>query len=221
MDADPMRRGPGRMIALVVVVLAVAACSSDVGESTTTSIVSTTTVADETTTTPATSTTALAVDKTAVVQEYLDRRSDGRVVESLELATTEISEEKSFRQQGLAAWNFRSEPAEPCTESSPGRFLCPMHEYTDFHIVAGLSPWTNMMVVEVNDEGIITAAHNNLTEWSRIQDFNQEFQTWLESAHPDEAAQMNGAVMNRSFTETDAVIALRHVEEYVASQSEG
>jgi hypothetical protein len=203
--------------AVIALALAVAGCSSDVVESTTT----TTLAASATTTTLAASATTSTVDKSSVVQEYLDRRSDGRIVESLQLTTPEVSEEYLVRQKGLAAWNFWSEQVTPCRESPPGTFTCVMSGYTDFHTIGGMGPWTNRTVVKVNDEGIIYSVSNDLLEWTEVSRFNGEFQTWLESAHPEEAARMSGTVMTSSFTEDDALIALRFVEEFVASQSEG
>jgi hypothetical protein len=171
--------------------------------------------------TPVTTSTTQSVDKESIVQEFVDRRSDGRIVESLALATSDVSETYIERIKGLAAWNFRSEQAGPCKETSVNMFHCPMLEYTDFHIAAGMSPWTNNMLVTVNDEGVITDTNHRLVEFHEVRVFNAEFQRWLEATHPAEADSMNGAVMTLSFTEDDALIALRFVDEFVVFQSEG
>lgn len=200
--------------------LVVAACSGSGEATTTTGLAEDTTVAPPPPTTAEVATT-LAFDGQSVVQEYLDRRSDGRIVESLELATLEVSETYTERQKGLAAWNFRSEQAGPCVEAPPGTFTCPMLEYTDFHTIAGISPWTNNTVVKVNDEGMIYEVLNRLVEWPEVRRFNEQFQEWLTSAHPEEAAKMTGPVMTLSFTEDDALIALQYVDQFVDSQSDG
>ncbi len=210
---------------MAAMVLVVAACAGDSSADTTASLPPASTIGQTTTIeTPDTTTTvpsSTTTDKSSVVQEFVDRRSDGRIVESMELTTTGVSETFIERIKGLAAWNFRSEQAGPCEESPEGTFHCPMLEYTDFHTIAGISPWTNEMVVTVNDEGIITATSHNLVELAEIRRFNSDFQLWLRSAHPEEADRMNGTVMTLLFTEDDALTALEFVEEFVAFQSEG
>lgn len=157
------------------------------------------------------------VEGSLVVEEFVDRRNDGRIVASLELATKDVADRFRDRIEGLAAWNFRSDVAEPCEERFPGTFSCLMSEYTDFHTVAGLSPWLDRMTVTVNDDGVISDLSFIIISFGvNIAPFNDEFSEWLAQAHPEEAAKMNGVVMTRVFTAADALIATRFVEEFVA-----
>ena len=96
-----------------------------------------------------------------------------------------------------------------------------MLEYSDFHAVGGLSPWTDQMTVTIDEAGLVSNATHNIVNFeATVELFNRRFSTWLAVAHPDAEEKMNGAVMTRSFTAEDALIALQYVEEFVAQSGE-
>jgi hypothetical protein len=192
------------VVATLAVVLAAAGCSGTATETTASS-----TVVDQS--------SGSNVDKLSILAEYVARRSDGRVIESLELAAPDVADLYQQRIGGLAAWNFRSEQVGSCTESPAGTYSCEMLEYTDFHASSGLSPWTDQMTVTIGDDGVITdISHRIVGFGSGVDLFNKSLSTWLATAHPEAAERMNGEVMTLSFTADNALIALEFVQEFVA-----
>jgi hypothetical protein len=75
--------------------------------------------------------------------------------------------------------------------------------------------------IAINEAGLVSnATHSIVNFGATVELFNRRFSTWLAVAHPDAEEKMNGAVMTRSFTAEDALIALRYVEEFVAQSGE-
>jgi len=209
---------------IAVMILIAAACGSSGGDT------STTTTAAQTTTTsvaatPASPTTTVEEPDTtvgsppAVVEEFIELRTSGQAVASLDLATADVADDQDFAG-GLEVWNLSGELTEPCKETFSG-FRCVLSEQNDFHAAGGLGPWTAPLTLTVNEAGLISAINASIVEWrSTISPFNARFMAWFGLAHPEVAAQMSGAPMSDTFNPEDARLALEYVDEFVAQSDD-
>ena len=157
----------------------------------------------------------------AVVDEFIERRARGRLVEALELMTPDAAEANREFYSALVEWNLRGVPMEPCVEltsSDPGtgRYQCTIYEVNDFHDALGLGAWTSVLIVAVDENGMISSVLHSTYEWEdEVAPANSRFTNWIRDAHPEVAEQFPTPVMGSKFDAEMARTALQFVDEFV------
>ncbi len=92
-----------------------------------------------------------------------------------------------------------------------------MLERNDFqHEPGGLSPNQVVISLAVNEAGQLSTVSFNIGNFTNINSFNTRFFSWLEEAHPEEAALMGGPPGRAVLSAETAAIALRYVDDFVA-----
>ncbi len=161
-----------------------------------------------------------AGDQGTVVEEFIDRRSSGQRVASLELATAEFANSERDYQAGFEAWNARAELVEPCEELPPKAFRCVLLETNDFFAAGGLGPWETRITISFNEANQISDLSFDVVDWDKYNSpFHNRFLSWLRDAHPEEAAGLGVTLLNDLNAE-NARIALQYVDEFVAQSDD-
>ena len=150
-----------------------------------------------------------------MVEEFIDLRSSGQLVASLELATAEFANSERDYQAGFEAWNARAELVEPCEELPPLAFRCVLLRTNDFFAAGGLGPSETRILISFNEANQISDLNFGSSDFDNTSRFHNSFLSWLRDAHPEEAAGMGATLMNDLNAE-NAQIALQYVDEFVA-----
>lgn len=155
----------------------------------------------------------VAASPLEVAEEYAELRSRGELIAAAALKL-DASQPELDHAAGLEVWNVRGERTGPCREQRVANvFRCEWAQYDDFHAAAGISPYTVVAFVTVNEAGEISELEVGINEiWTHLHPFQAAFMEWIRVAHPEEALQMSGIEQDP----TDTEIALRFVDEFVA-----